>query len=49
MIMRFYYKKGKDNVAADALSRVSTHESQLHTITLKVTSDALIKQIKDSW
>lgn len=43
------YKKGKDNVTADALSRMCVPEMQLNVITMDVTSKATMDQIKASW
>jgi hypothetical protein len=41
------FKKGKDNVATDALSRVSCEE--LSTLTISVISTTLMEEIKASW
>jgi hypothetical protein len=41
------FKKGKDNVAADALFRVSCGE--LSTLAVSTISTTLMKDIKESW
>jgi hypothetical protein len=40
------FKKGKDNVATDALSRVSCEE--LSTLTISIISTTLMEEIKAS-
>jgi hypothetical protein len=41
------FKKGKDNVVADALSRVTC--GTLSTITVSSLSTTLLEAIKESW
>ena len=41
------YNRGKENVAADALSRVSSH--QLSLMALSVVSSDLLSSIQQSW
>ena len=41
------FKKGKDNVVADALSRVSCRA--LSTLTVSTISTTLLEEIKQSW
>ena len=41
------YKKGKENVVADGLSKVTS--AQLMALTLSEISSNLLEQIKKSW
>ena len=41
------YKKGKDNIAADALSRI--HSNELVALSVSSISSDLLNEIQESW